>query len=138
MSDSHLSESQRQQLLQAAREAIQRAYAPYSQFRVGAAVLTEQGNLFSGCNVENASYGLSICAERVAICSAVAAEGKDVKIRAIAVLALSGEEYIPTSPCGACRQFISEFGVNAIVFFLGRDGLQEARAAELLPEGFRL
>lgn len=138
MSDSNLSESKRHQLLQAAREAIERAYAPYSQFRVGAAVLTEQGNIFSGCNVENASYGLTICAERVAVCSAVAAEGKEMKVRAIAVLALWGEQHAPTSPCGACRQFISEFGENAIVIFQGRDGLKEARAAELLPEGFRL
>src|ERR1700756_2574607 len=94
----------REQLLAAARFARERAYAPYSQFRVGAAVETEDGTIVTGCNVENASYGLSICAERTAIVSAVA-QGYRV-FRAVAV---AGPEGVTTSPCGACRQFIAEF-----------------------------
>ena len=121
--------------MQAAREAAGRAYAPYSKFRVGAAVLTEKGNIFSGCNVENASYGLSICAERAAIFAAVAAEGADMKIRGLAVFTESGA---PCAPCGACRQVIFEFGPEAVVLYKGPDGLKETNIAELLPEGFRL
>lgn len=132
---SSLSDEDRSRLLPAALEAVKRAYAPYSQFKVGAAVLTKKGNLFAGCNVENASYGLTICAERVAICSAVAAEGEAMEIQAIAVV---NEQKVPCSPCGACRQFIFEFGADALVIFQGREGFQEMPAAELLPDGFRL
>jgi len=121
--------------LQAAQDAAGRAYAPYSNFRVGAAVLTEKGNLYSGGNVENASYGLSICAERAAVCAAVAAEGADMKIRALAVFTASGA---PCAPCGACRQVILEFGPEAWVFFQGPDGPRETAIAQLLPEGFTL
>lgn len=132
---SSLSDEERSRLLLAALEAVKRAYAPYSQFKVGAAVLTKKGNLFAGCNVENASYGLTICAEQVAICSAVAAEGEAMEIQAIAVV---NEQKVPCSPCGACRQFIFEFGADALVIFQGREGFQEMPAAELLPDGFRL
>jgi cytidine deaminase len=128
-----LSDRERLQLLQAASDVLNRAYVPYSGFRVGAAILTEQGNLYTGCNVENASYGLSICAERVAICNAVAAEGDTMKILAIAVV---NEQNLPCSPCGACRQFIFEFGVEAAVIFQGREELVEMPVSELLPEGF--
>jgi cytidine deaminase len=129
-----LSLGEQTKLLQIAREAVKNAYAPYSEFRVGAAVLTEKDNIFSGCNVENASYGLSICAERAAICSAVANEGGNhTKIRAICVV---NDKNIICPPCGACRQVIYEFGPDAIVIFRGRDGLVSANAAELLPHGF--
>ena len=130
-----LSDAERRQLLEAARKALSNAYAPYSNFQVGAAVLTEAGNLYSGCNVENASYGLTICAERTAICSAAAAEGPTMKIRAIAVL--NGND-APCSPCGACRQFIFEFGLGARVLFQGAKGVEESTASELLPAGFGL
>jgi len=131
-----LSANERTQLLQGALDAVKRAYAPYSNFRVGAAILTEKGNMFSGCNVENASYGLTMCAERAAIFSAVAKEGGDnLKIRALAVV---NEHGSACSPCGACRQVIFEFGPEAIVLFQGRDGVEETHTNELLPKGFRL
>lgn len=99
-----MTESQMQELFEKARIASQHSYSPYSKYAVGAAVLTRGGATYVGTNVENASYGLTICAERVAICSAVAAGKKD--IIAVAVYAKSGG----VTPCGACRQFIAEFG----------------------------
>lgn len=128
-------DAERERLLREARAALDQAYAPYSKFHVGAAVLTEANNVYTGCNVENASYGLTICAERTAICRAVAAEGPQMKIRAIAVL--NGNN-APCSPCGACRQFIFEFGANAVVLFQGREGVVESNVSELLPAGFSL
>jgi homotetrameric cytidine deaminase len=122
-------------LLAAARAATKRAYAPYSGFRVGAAVLTEAGTLVTAVNVENASYGLTICAERAAIAAAVAQEGPGMRIRAIAVVTA---DEVPASPCGACRQVISEFGPNATVLFQGADGIEITTSAELLPHGFML
>ncbi len=130
-----LPENLRSQLLRAAREALQKAYAPYSQIRVGAALLTRTGNIFAAGNVENASYGLSVCAERAAIAAAVAGEGPPMRIRALAVLNEAGS---PFTPCGACRQVIHEFGADADVLFQGKDGLNEMRADELLPRAFAL
>ena len=130
-----LSAADRERLLAAAAAMFQRAYAPYSKFLVGAAVLTEAGNLYSGCNVENASYGLTNCAERTAIFSAIAAEGPSMRLRAVA--ALNAQEAI-CSPCGACRQVIFEFGPRAIVLFRGTNGILEMAAKDLLPAGFSL
>jgi len=131
-----LTQQERDMLLDAARKALNRAYARYSNFKVGAAILTEQGEVFSGCNVENASYGLTICAERSAIFTAVSAtSGAKLAIRAVAVV--NGDE-VPCSPCGACRQVISEFGEHAIVIFKGQHSYQEMPIADLLPETFRL
>lgn len=136
MAPTDLSSDELSNLLSVAKDAAKRAYAPYSKFRVGAAVLTKKGNIFSGCNIENSSYGLTVCAERVAIFSAIAQEGgEDMEIRALAVFC---EGNALCSPCGACRQVIYEFGRNAIVLFQGRNGMQEARITQLLPEGFRL
>ena len=112
---------------------LDRAYAPYSKFHVGAAVLTAAGNTYTGCNVENASYGLTNCAERTAIFSAIAAEGPRMKLRAVAVL---NSAKMPCSPCGACRQVIFEFGPAAVVIFQGQGALEETTAAKLLPAGF--
>jgi cytidine deaminase len=114
---------------------MKQAYAPYSQFRVGAALLTSKGKVFTGCNVENASYGLSNCAERTAIFAAIAQSGPGLNIRAIAVI---NDQGVPCSPCGACRQVIYEFGPEATVFFQGSKGWKESHITELLPEGFRL
>ena len=126
---------QRKRLLKAARATMKNAHAPYSNFRVGSALLTTKGKVFSGCNVENASYGMTNCAERTAIFSAVAALGPKIEIAAIAVV---NDQGVPCSPCGACRQVIYEFGPNAIVFFQGADGEKQAPITKLLPEGFRL
>jgi len=128
-------EKQRARLLRTARSAMKNAYAPYSRFRVGAAILTTTGKVFSGCNVENASYGMTNCAERTAIFSAVAQLGPKLEIRAVAVV---NDQGVRCSPCGACRQVIYEFGPDAIVFFQGAKGEKQAHITELLPEGFRL
>lgn len=130
-----LSDEQRDQLLESARAAVQHAYAPYSHFKVGAALLTTKDELFAGCNVENASYGLSNCAERTAIFSAVAQSGPALVIKAITVV---NDQGVPCSPCGACRQVIYEFGPEAIVIFQNANGWKESPITELLPEGFRL
>jgi cytidine deaminase len=119
--------------LHAAALAVRsRAYAPYSKFQVGAAVLTASGEIFAGCNVENASYGLTICAERVAIGSAVAAGHKEIV--AVAVVSSGGH-----SPCGACRQVLSEFGPAMEVILIDADDPTKTRTttlAALLPEQF--
>jgi cytidine deaminase len=135
MTKREAAEKQRKRLLRTARGAMKKAYAPYSRFRVGSALLTTTGKVFSGCNVENASYGMTNCAERTAIFSAVAQIGPKLEICAIAVV---NDHGVPCSPCGACRQVIYEFGPDAIVFFQGADGEKQAHITELLPEGFRL
>ncbi|MFZ3341486.1 MAG: cytidine deaminase [Terriglobales bacterium] len=122
-------------LVRAARNAMNNAYAPFSHFKVGAAILTSKGDIFAGCNVENSSYGMTNCAERTAIFSAVAAKGPELEIVAVAVTNAQG---VPCSPCGACRQVIYEFGPEAVVFYQGKDGDVESSITELLPEGFRL
>jgi cytidine deaminase len=130
-----LSRKQREQLLQAARKVMKQAHAPYSHFKVGAAILTAKGEVFSGCNVENASYGMTNCAERTAIFTAVAQSGSKLNIRAVAVV---NDQKVPCSPCGACRQVIYEFGPDAIIVFQSAKGWKESHITELLPEGFRL
>lgn len=126
----------KERLLKRAREAQQNAYAPYSKFRVGAAILLDNGEIFSGCNVENASYGLTNCAERSAIFAAVAKLGGDkVKLKAVAVV---NDHDAPCSPCGACRQVIAEFGRDAVIWYQGRKAVQESTIGELLPESFSL
>ena len=119
-------------LVEKAATARELAYAPYSDFRVGAALLTTDGKTFTGCNVENASYGLSICAERTAICKAVSEGHK--KFRAIAVAASP-----LASPCGACRQFIVEFGkdITVITFDPVAPGpIKVWTSQELIPDSF--
>jgi len=125
----------RERLIRAARRAMKNAYAPFSNFRVGAAVLTSKGEVFVGCNVENSSYGMTNCAERTAIFAAVAKSGPKLKVRAVAVV---NDQDVPCSPCGACRQVIYEFGPDAMIFFKSSKGWTEAPITELLPEGFRL
>jgi cytidine deaminase len=118
-------------LVAAAREVATRAFAPYSQFRVGAAVRDVDGRVFVGCNVESASYGLTICAERNAIFSAIAA-GAGRPFTAIAVTCLDGR----CSPCGACRQIISEHLRSEGVVIV--DGVGQFSASDLLPHAFGL
>lgn len=122
-------------LMDRAREAAARAYAPYSRFQVGCALVTQAGGIFTGCNVENASYGLTICAERNAIFHAVASEGQGMRLAALAVIAL-GHEF---PPCGACRQVIAEFAApDTPVCFLQNGLLVTRTLAELLPASFQL
>jgi cytidine deaminase len=125
----------KEQMLASARAVFKKAHAPYSKFRVGSTILTESGATYSGCNVENASYGLTICAERNAIFAAVAAEGPGMRIKAVAV---ATEHDGPCAPCGACRQVIFEFGPDALVLFRGQSGTDQMEITKLLPEGFRL
>lgn len=124
-----------QQLIHAARAAQQHAYAPYSGYPVGAAVRTVEGRIFIGCNVENASYGLSICAERAAVFSAIAAGAR--AIVAVAVCTPDGG-----TPCGACRQVLAEFAPlseNCTVWIVKPDAVVAKHTlAELLPYRFRL
>ena len=117
----------RDALIKAAWQAREMAYAPYSNFAVGAALLAADGRVFPGCNVENISYGLTNCAERVAIGAAVAAGV--TKFSAVAVVADTG---VPISPCGACRQVLAEFGVP-VVILANRQGSLEFTLDELLP-----
>jgi cytidine deaminase len=125
----------RAKLERAARKVMKNAHAPYSNFHVGAAILLSNGKIFTGCNVENASYGMTNCAERTAIFSAVAEAGPKIEILAVAV---TNDQGAPCSPCGACRQVIYEFGPDATIFFRGTNGPKQAHITELLPEGFRL
>jgi cytidine deaminase len=124
------------QLMEAAREAAEHAYAPYSKFRVGAALLFDDGSVVTGCNVENKSYGLTSCAERNALFRAVSEQGAKRKILAVAVTNLNGK---PSPPCGACRQVLSEFAApDAVVHFPGEKGVETRLLKELLPFQFRL
>lgn len=119
-----------------AKGASERAYCPYSKFHVGAAVLTESGEIYTGCNVENASYGLTNCAERTAIFKMVekSTHPSDRKITAIAIYTPTKDA---TAPCGACRQVIREFGPNCIVTsFCQSDTQLSRRLEELLPNSF--
>jgi cytidine deaminase len=118
------------QLLEAARSARGRAYAPYSSFRVGAAVLADD-QIFAGCNVENASYGLTICAERVAVFAAIAAGHRQIEAVAVAT-----EAPAPTAPCGACRQVLHEFGPDMTVLIAAGDEVVATTLRALLPMAF--
>ncbi|HCG99626.1 MAG: cytidine deaminase [Candidatus Aquicultor primus] len=120
------------ELIRAASEARQEAYAPYSGFRVGAAVICDDGRIFAGANVENAVYGLSICAERVAMSKAVS-EG----CRRFEALAIIADGPTPCPPCGACRQFLAEFGAESLVIMANTKGeTKKALIKELLPYAF--
>lgn len=114
-------------LVELAWETRLRAHAPYSQFQVGAALLASDGRVFTGCNVENLSYGLTMCAERVAIGAAIAAGAN--QFEAVAVVADTG---VPISPCGACRQVLAEFGVPKVLL-ANRTERLEFVLDELLP-----
>ena len=119
-------------LVRAAREAQARAYAPYSQYRVGAALEAEDGRVFAGANVENASYGLGICAERSAVSAAVTAGA--LRFRRIVVVSDSEP---PATPCGACRQVLAEFGGDLVVETVGPRSAGRWRLDDLLPATFR-
>jgi cytidine deaminase len=120
------------ELVEVARAVRERAYAPYSGFKVGAALRTKSGKILLGCNVENVSYGLSICAERSAALAAVAAG--ELEWEAIAVVADTAQ---PTTPCGACRQFLAEFNPTLRIIVANLQQVQTSYSlAELLPYAF--
>ena len=129
-----LSEQQIQDLASEAVGAFQNAYAPYSKFHVGAAVLGGSGRIYSGCNVENRSYGLTICAERSAVAAAVSAGEK--QIRAVLIYADTEE---PTPPCAACRGFLAEFNHHMPVYMVTKEGKRKQTSlSHLLPDPFTL
>lgn len=134
---SRLSVDEKQNLFRKAQEALQKSYSKYSQIKVGAAILTRRNNIFLGCNVENPSFGLTMCAEQVAIANAVIHEGgENLQVKAIMVVS---EPKFPCSPCGACRQLIFEFGNKATVLFQGRENnILELPIHKLLPFNFQL
>ncbi|MGB9840495.1 cytidine deaminase [Thermovenabulum sp.] len=122
-------------LISKALEAKDKAYAPYSKFKVGAAILTKEGKIYTGCNIENASFGLTVCAERVALFKALS-EGE----RRIETLAVIADVDEPVSPCGACRQVILELAKGAKILLSNKDGSRVIKTTpeELLPYGFTL
>jgi cytidine deaminase len=126
-----LTEDERRGLIDLASEASRRAYAPYSNYPVGAALRTRSGRLFTGCNVENAAYPTTMCAERIAIYKAVSEGEKEFDV--IAVVTPNGG-----SPCGSCRQVMAEFGLDTVVLVADGEGrlVQETTVAGLLPGAF--
>lgn len=126
-----LHEDQRKELITAAQKARKGSYSPYSNYPVGAALLSSSGKIYTGANVENAAYPGSMCAERVAVFKAVTE--KDRVFEAIAVVTRDGG-----SPCGACRQVLSEFGLDTLVFIANQDGqvIEETTVGHLLPGAF--
>jgi cytidine deaminase len=131
-----VSEKDKTRLRELAVKAAEQAYAPYSKFRVGAALLLEDGSVVTGCNVENCSYRLTSCAEQGAIARAVAERGPGIRVHAVAVANLNGTARMP---CGACRQTLSEFGADGmVVLYPGEGGaVSETTLGELLPHAFR-
>lgn len=129
---SNLSDEERTALIELANEARRRAYAPYSNYQVGAALRTKSGRLFTGCNIENAAYPTSICAERVAVFKAVSEGEREFEV--IAVVTSNGG-----SPCGGCRQVLAEFGLDTLVLIADSQGqlVQETTVAGLLPGAFQ-
>ena len=134
-----MSEESLQELIETAQSARLQSIAPFSNFLVGAAVKTDEGKVYTGCNVESASYGLTVCAERVALGTAIAAGEKPGNFEAIAVVADDPE---PTTPCGVCRQVLLELAPGALVIMASApeqgNGRLEMTVEELLPHGFRL
>lgn len=125
-------ENTKKELIEAAREVRERAFAPYSNFKVGAAVRTKTGKIYTGCNIESASYGLTVCAERVAIWKAVSEGEKE-----FADIAVVADTEQLTPPCGVCRQIIWEFGGDLPITFSNLNGKSETvKMKELLPRAF--
>jgi len=129
---SHLSDEESRLLIELAIEARRRAYAPYSNYQVGAALRTKSGRVYTGCNVENAAYPTGMCAERVAVFKAVSEGEREFEVLAVAT---SNGGF----PCGGCRQVLAEFGLDTLVLIADGQGhlLQETTVAELLPGAFK-
>ena len=134
-----LNDSQKKQLIDKALEARENSYSPYSDYSVGAALMTSDGEIILGTNVENASYGATICAERSAFCTAISKGNRN--LAAISIVGAKRGE-IPSAlcpPCGMCRQFMSEFcGADFVVLLYDGQAIVEKTLGELLPESFKL
>jgi cytidine deaminase len=122
-------------VIEAARAVSLKAYAPYSNFRVGSAILTRSGAVHVGCNVENASYGLTICAERSAVARMIAANADDRKIK-IRLVTIVSPDAAPCFPCGACRQILYEFGCEEVVVLDASGEHERYPFSEILPHAF--
>lgn len=122
-----------EELILLAKDAMKHAYAPYSKFQVGAALLTQEGSVYTGCNIENGSYGATICAERVAIFKAIS-EGQR-SLKKIAIVCSEGRK---AYPCGICLQVMSEFLADGIIILEDTEGITEYRVMDMLPHAFRL
>jgi cytidine deaminase len=120
-----------QKLLKEARDALKMAIAPYSRFRVGVAIVTKRGRIYRGCNIENPSLMLSVCAEQVALTKALS-EGE----RRFDAIAIASDKGRYCYPCGSCRQVLWEFAGDIDVFLIGKDGIKRYRVSELLPYPF--
>lgn len=130
-----LDPSVKKSMIETAEHICRNAYAPYSNFFVGAVIQTDSGNIYKGCNVENASYGLTICAERNAIFNAIATEGPEMRIKAVVV---ANQASISCSPCGACRQVIAEFcNEDTIIIYNNNGKYVENTISDLLPNNFK-
>ena len=132
-----LSATEQSRLRERARTVAANSYSPYSHFRVGAALLLADGSIVTGCNVENASYRLTSCAEQAAVARAVSERGPGIRLRAVAVANLNGA---PSMPCGACRQTLSEFGDDdVLILYPGEDCADKSTTlGALLPHAFRM
>jgi cytidine deaminase len=131
----------RDKLIELARDALSKAYSPYSRVSVGAALVAASGKIYTGCNVENVSFGLTNCAERTAVFKGVSEEGESFKIAAIAIVANRDGARFSISPCGACRQVLLEFAQSSgsLCFFLNSDDVLVTKSlTELLPDAFIL
>jgi cytidine deaminase len=128
-----LTHEQKNELIKQAKAASEKAYAPYSKFKVGAALLVKSGKTYLGCNVENASYSLTSCAERNAVFQAVADGEKD-----FLAIAIYAESELAFPPCGACRQVLAEFASDLPILFANKTELKETSLATLLPQRFSL
>jgi homotetrameric cytidine deaminase len=134
MNDQNSAQPALEDLLEQARQAAIHSYSPYSGFRVGAALRLSNGEVVTGTNVENSSYGLTICAERSALVRAVSQFGPEIRVHAVAVANLNGA---PSPPCGACRQLLAEFILpHAPVIFPAADGMRTLPFSDLLPLAF--
>ena len=132
----NISQAALSNLMEEAKQAASHSYSPYSGFKVGAALKLVTGELVTGTNVENVSYGLTICAERAALVRAVSQFGPEIRIEAVAIANLNG---MPSPPCGACRQVLSEFILpEALVIFPSADGERVMAFKELLPLAFEM
>jgi len=132
---------QEKDLLERALEVSNNAYSPYSHYHVGVAVLTEKGNVFAGCNVENDAYGSTLCGDRNAIMAAIGGEGPNMRLKTIAIVVrdASGQllaEY--GSPCGACRQVMMQFGLDATVIYAYGGRYKKATVRDLIPDPFKI